>query len=140
MRLFILAAAAAAAAATLLLLQVSALLILAAAAVAALLLLQVSAARTVRTEPLLRYWNPIKNLGDPFVREIAQFAVKARNDQAQTGLVLEKVLKAEILFEAGINYRIVFEVKDGTNTRRFEALVWDKPWEHSRHLSSFNAV
>ncbi|KAF8030295.1 hypothetical protein BT93_E2674 [Corymbia citriodora subsp. variegata] len=113
------------------------LLILAAAAV---LLLQVSAAGAVRTEPLLGGWHPIKNLSDPYVREIAEFAIKTRNDQAKTGLVLEKVAKGETQVVAGMNYRLVLEVKDGADPKSFEALVWDKPWEHSRRLSSFKAV
>lgn len=114
------------------------LLIVAAAAV--LLLLQVLAAGAARTEPLVGGWEPIKNLNDPYVQEIAKFAIKTHNDQAKTGLVLEKVVKGETQVVAGTNYRLVVEVKDGTNKKSFEALVWDKPWEHSRRLSSFKAV
>ncbi|KAI6704636.1 hypothetical protein NL676_007598 [Syzygium grande] len=114
------------------------LLILAAAAV--LLLLQVSAAGSAHTEPLLGGWNPVKNLSDPYVREIAEFAVKTHNDNAKTGLLLKKVVKGETQVVSGTNYRLVVEVKDGVETKSFEALVWDKPWERFRRLSSFKAV
>ncbi|KAF8030296.1 hypothetical protein BT93_E2675 [Corymbia citriodora subsp. variegata] len=109
-------------------------------AAAVLLLLQVSAAGAARTEAPVGGWKPIKNLSDPYVREIAEFAVKTRNDEANTGLSLERVAKGETQVVAGTNYRLVVEVKDGANTKSFEAVVWDQPWQHSRRLSSFKAV
>ncbi|XP_010057839.2 cysteine proteinase inhibitor 1 [Eucalyptus grandis] len=109
-------------------------------AAAVLLLLQVSAAGAARTEGLLGGWKPIKNLSDPYVREIAEFAVKTRNDEAKSGLALEKVVKGEMQVVSGTKYRLVIEVKDGAETKSFEAVVWDKSWEHSRRLSSFKAV
>ncbi|XP_030553024.1 cysteine proteinase inhibitor 1-like [Rhodamnia argentea] len=115
------------------------LLILAATAVA-VLLLEVSAAGAARTGPPLGGWQPIKNLSDPYVREIAEFAVKTHNVEANTGLLLKKVVKGETQVVAGTNYKLVVEVKDGADAKRFEALVWDKPWEHFRRLSSFKAV
>ncbi|KAI6704638.1 hypothetical protein NL676_007600 [Syzygium grande] len=113
------------------------LLILAAAAV---LLLQVSASRAAHPEQLLGGWKPIKNLSDPYVREIAEFAVKTHNDEAKTGLVLKMVVKGETQGVAGTNYRLVINVKDGASTKSFEAIVWDKPWEHFRSLTLFKAV
>ncbi|KAI3434182.1 Cystatin domain-containing protein, partial [Psidium guajava] len=115
-------------------------LILLVAAAVLLLLLQVSAAGAARTGALVGGWQPIKNLSDPYVREIAEFAVKAHNDDAKTGLVLKKVVKGETQVVSGTNYRLVVEVEDGADTRSFEAVVWDKPWEHFRRLSSFKAV
>ncbi|KAL3740877.1 hypothetical protein ACJRO7_022066 [Eucalyptus globulus] len=114
------------------------LLIVAAAAV--LLLLQVLAAGAARSEPLVGGWEPIKNLNDPYVQEIAKFAIKTHNDQAKTGLVLEKVVKGETQVVAGTNYKLVVAAKDGASTKNFEAVVWDKPWEHSRSLTSFKPV
>ncbi|KAI6704634.1 hypothetical protein NL676_007596 [Syzygium grande] len=107
---------------------------------AALLLLQVSAFGAAPGEPLLGGWTPMKNLSDPYVREVAEFAVKTHNDDANTGLLLKKVVKGETQVVSGTNYRLVVEVKDGANTKNFEALVFDKPWEHVRRLSSFKAV
>ncbi|KAI6704643.1 hypothetical protein NL676_007605 [Syzygium grande] len=114
------------------------LLILAAAAV--LLLLKVSTAGAARREALLGGWNPIKDLSDPFVGEIAGFAIKTHNDEAKTGLVLEKVLRGETQVVSGTNYRIIIQVKDGAETKNFEAVVFDKSWEHVRRLTSFKPV
>ncbi|KAF8030299.1 hypothetical protein BT93_E2678 [Corymbia citriodora subsp. variegata] len=85
-------------------------------------------------------WKPIKDLSDSYVQEIAEFAIKTHNDNAKTGLVLEKVVKGETQVVEGTNYRLVVKVKDGANTKSFEAIVWDKPWEHFRRLTSFKAV
>ncbi|XP_030519488.1 cysteine proteinase inhibitor 1-like [Rhodamnia argentea] len=110
-------------------------------AAAAVLLLHVSAAGAAAPRgPLVGGWKPIKNLSDPYVREIAEFAVEAHNDDARTGLVLKKVVRGEEQVVSGTNYRLVVEVEDGADTRSFEAVVWDKPWEHFRRLESFKAV
>ncbi|XP_010057838.2 cysteine proteinase inhibitor 1 [Eucalyptus grandis] len=114
------------------------LLIVAAAAV--LLLLQVLAAGATRDGAAGRGWEPIKNLNDPYVQEIAKFAIKTHNDEAKTGLVLEKVVKGETQVVAGTNYKLVVAAKDGADTKNFEAVVWDKPWEHFRSLTSFKPV
>ncbi|XP_030446468.1 cysteine proteinase inhibitor 1-like [Syzygium oleosum] len=113
------------------------LLILAAAAV--LLLLRVSATRAARRE-LVGGWNPINDLSDPYVGEIADFAVKKHSEEAKMGLVLEKVVKGETQVVSGSNYRLVIEVKDGADTKCFEVVVFDKPWEHVRSLTSFEPV
>ncbi|XP_030511425.1 cysteine proteinase inhibitor 1-like [Rhodamnia argentea] len=109
-------------------------------AAAAVVLLQVSAAGAGSTGAVVGGWKPIKNLSDPYVREIAEFAVKTHNGEANTGLLLKNVVKGETQVAAGMNYRLVVEVKGGADAGRFEALVWDKPWEHFRRLSSFEAV
>ncbi|KAI6704628.1 hypothetical protein NL676_007590 [Syzygium grande] len=44
------------------------------------------------------------------------------------------VVKGETQVVSGTNYRLVVEVKDGANTKNFEALVFDQPWEHVRRL------
>ncbi|KAF8030297.1 hypothetical protein BT93_E2676 [Corymbia citriodora subsp. variegata] len=111
------------------------LLILAAAAI--LLLLKVSASGPYTTELLVVGWNPIKNLSDPYVREIAEFAVKTHNDEAKTGMVLEKVVGGDTQVVSGTGYRLVIEVKDGAKIKNYVALVWDQSWKHFRRLLSF---
>ncbi|XP_030553036.2 cysteine proteinase inhibitor 1-like [Rhodamnia argentea] len=110
------------------------------AAAATVVLLQVSATGAGITVAVVGGWKPIKNLSDPYVKEIAEFAVKTHNGEANTGLLLKSVVKGETQVTAGTNYRLVVEVKGGADAGRFEALVWDKPWEHFRRLSSFEAV
>ncbi|KAF7846922.1 hypothetical protein BT93_L3589 [Corymbia citriodora subsp. variegata] len=101
------------------------LLILAAAAI--LLLLKVSASGPYTTELLVVGWNPIKNLSDPYTH----------NDEAKTGLVLEKVVGGDTQVVSGTGYRLVIEVKDGAKIKNYVALVWDQSWKHFRRLLSF---
>ncbi|KAF8028582.1 hypothetical protein BT93_E1269 [Corymbia citriodora subsp. variegata] len=107
------------------------LLILAAATAATVVLLQGSGAGAARTDPL-DIWKPIKNLSDPYVREIAEFAVEKHNEKSQTKLVLNKVVKGERLALKktadlfGTTYRLVVEVKDGADLKSYDTVVWDR--------------
>lgn len=95
------------------------------------------AAGADRKDSLVGGWTPIKNLSDPHVQEIAQFAVSEYNKQAKKELKYEAVNKGESQVVAGTNYRLTLNVRDGTSTLAFEAVVWEKPWQHFRKLVSF---
>ncbi|KAF8030298.1 hypothetical protein BT93_E2677 [Corymbia citriodora subsp. variegata] len=71
---------------------------------------------------------------------IKEFTAKGENAEAKTGLVLQKVVKGETQVVLGANYMLVIEAKDGVETKNYEALVWDNPGEHFRHLLSFMAL
>ncbi|KAF8026359.1 hypothetical protein BT93_F2987 [Corymbia citriodora subsp. variegata] len=114
--------------------------IAATAAAAVLVFLEVSAARVAPRGPLFGGWMLIANLSDPHVRETAEFAVKTHNDEAKTGLLLEKVFKGEMQVVGGANYRLVIKAKDRAGTKNYEAVVWERLWEHLRGLTSFKAV
>lgn len=100
-----------------------------------LLLLVASSAK--RAAPLAGGWQPIKNLNDPHVREIAEFAVAEYNKQSKVDLKLKSVVKGETQVVAGTNYRLVVSVKNGVKAEKYEAVVWEKPWQHFRNLTSF---
>ncbi|CAL9074166.1 unnamed protein product [Musa acuminata var. zebrina] len=86
-------------------------------------------------------WTPIKNTDDPHVREIAEFAIAEHNNQANASLALSKVVKGETQVVAGTNYRLVLQVKDASGARvKYQAVVWEKPWENFRQLTSFKLV
>ncbi|XP_065022666.1 cysteine proteinase inhibitor 1-like [Musa acuminata AAA Group] len=87
-------------------------------------------------------WTPIKNISDPDVGEIAEFAVAEHNHEAGTNLTLCKVVKGETQVVAGINYKLVIEAKDGGVgvVSEYEAVVWEKTWEHFRRLTSFKLL
>ncbi|RRT59205.1 hypothetical protein B296_00014443 [Ensete ventricosum] len=87
-------------------------------------------------------WTPIKNISDPDVGEIAEFAVAEHNHEAATNLTLCKVVKGETQVVAGINYKLVLEAKDGGVgvVSEYEAVVWEKAWEHLRKLTSFELL
>ncbi|KAF8028534.1 hypothetical protein BT93_E1226 [Corymbia citriodora subsp. variegata] len=110
-------------------------LILAAAATATvLLLLQCSAAPPKEKD----IWEPIKNPQDPYVQEIAEFAVKKHNEDARTNLVLKKVVKGETSDFLGTVYRLIIDVNDRADMKRYNTTVWDlKP---ARILVKFEPV
>ncbi|RWW25321.1 hypothetical protein BHE74_00058818 [Ensete ventricosum] len=86
-------------------------------------------------------WTAIEDLKDPHVREIAEFAVSEHNKLEKTNLTLRKVEGGESQVVAGMNYRLVLEVRDGSGASvRYEAVVWEKTWEHFRELTSFRKL
>ncbi|XP_028755023.1 cysteine proteinase inhibitor 5-like, partial [Neltuma alba] len=79
-------------------------------------------------------WTPIANIEEPHVTEIANFAVEEYDKRNGVKLKLEKVVKGET--------QVVATTKDGSSsaTKNYEAVVREKPWEHFRNLTSFEAV
>ncbi|EHA8586682.1 cysteine proteinase inhibitor 1 [Cocos nucifera] len=92
------------------------------------------------SKALLGGWQPIKNVNDAHVQEIAKFAVSEHNKLANTRLAFSKVVKGETQVVSGINYRLVVEAKNGGTTAKYEAVVWEKAWEGFRKLTSFEPV
>ncbi|KAK4744244.1 hypothetical protein SAY87_010556 [Trapa incisa] len=90
--------------------------------------------------PLVGGWQSINDINDPYIKEIAGFAVNEYNKQALASLKFAKVTSGESQVIAGTNYRLIIAAIDGTTTRNYEAIVWDKPWEHFRQLTSFKPV
>ncbi|KAF5742117.1 Cysteine proteinase inhibitor 5 [Tripterygium wilfordii] len=85
-------------------------------------------------------WGPIKDLNDPHVKEIADFAVTEHNKAANASLKLQSVVHGEEQVVAGTNYKLVLEVMDGKAKKKFEVVVWEKPWQHFMNVTSFKAV
>ncbi|KAL5097491.1 hypothetical protein RYX36_001818 [Vicia faba] len=86
-------------------------------------------------------WTPIKNINDPYVKEIAEFALTEHGKQSGEKLSLVKVVSGESQVVAGTNYRLVLAAKDGSAaTKNYEAQVWDKPFAHFRNLTSFKPL
>ncbi|XWS15478.1 hypothetical protein CRYUN_Cryun34aG0004100 [Craigia yunnanensis] len=86
---------------------------------------------------LLGGWTPIENITDPHVTEIAEFAVTEYNKQSKTTLKLLKVVKGETQVVAGLNYKLLLNATDGAATNLYQAVVWEKAWEHYMNLTSF---
>ncbi|KAJ8492683.1 hypothetical protein OPV22_014404 [Ensete ventricosum] len=100
-----------------------------------------SASAAASSGKALGGWTPIKDVNDPHVLEIAQFAVSEHNKQANSGLALDKVVKGETQVVSGANYRLVLSASDGSGaSARYEAVVWEKPWEKFRQLTSFKKL
>ncbi|KAF3451836.1 hypothetical protein FNV43_RR07932 [Rhamnella rubrinervis] len=99
-----------------------------------------SAASAARSNALLGGWKPIEDLKDPHVKEIAEFAVSEHNKQSKADLKFDSVVKGESQVVAGTNYRLVISVKNGKASELYQAVVWEKTWEHFLKLTSFNPV
>jgi len=85
-------------------------------------------------------WSPIKNINDPHVTEIANYAVTEHDKQSGQKLKLEKVIKGETQIVSGVNYRLVIAATDGSSSKNYEAIVLEKEWQHFRSLTSFTPL
>ncbi|CAK8538869.1 unnamed protein product [Lathyrus sativus] len=83
--------------------------------------------------------NPIKNIKDPQVLEIAQFAVTEQQKQSGVKLSLVEVISGEVQVVAGKNYRLDLTANDGSVTKKYQALVVDLP-DHTKILTSFRSL
>lgn len=99
-----------------------------------------SAAGHNRKPVLVGGWQPIKDVKDPNVQEIAQFAISEHNKTAMTDLKYEKVVRGETQVVAGTNYRLVIAAKDGGVSKNYQAVVYERIWEGYRNLTSFKQV
>ncbi|KAL3845464.1 hypothetical protein ACJIZ3_002867 [Penstemon smallii] len=80
---------------------------------------------------------PIENPNDPTVVEIAKFAVAEHNKNAKAELEFVKVVKGEILAVVGTHYKLVISAKDGSDTKNYEAVVYERPWDKVLKLIFF---
>ncbi|GAB2212990.1 hypothetical protein Droror1_Dr00021001 [Drosera rotundifolia] len=89
--------------------------------------------------PIAGGYSPISRLNDPSITDIAVFAVTEHNRIAHSNLKFVKVVKGEQQVVAGVNYRllIVAEEEDGGVGGKYQAVVYERPWEHFRSLTSF---
>ncbi|GKV49016.1 hypothetical protein SLEP1_g55790 [Rubroshorea leprosula] len=85
-------------------------------------------------------WQPIKNLNDPHLLEIARFAVSEFNKQSKMNLTLDGILKGEKQIVSGVNYRLNLAVEDGSQRKLYEAIVWEKDGESFKKLISFKPI
>ncbi|XP_020995578.1 cysteine proteinase inhibitor 1-like [Arachis duranensis] len=87
------------------------------------------------------YWTALKDVNNyPHVTELAEFAVTEYNKQSEKNLKLVKLLKGDMQVVAGFNYRFVLEAKDESGSSNFEAVVWEKTWDHFKSLTSFTPL
>ncbi|XP_020574736.1 cysteine proteinase inhibitor 1 [Phalaenopsis equestris] len=93
-----------------------------------------------RGSPMVGAWEPIDNLSDPHVQEIARFAVAENNEKTNGVLKLSRVVSGESQVVAGTKYRLIVEAGGGGGPAKYEAVVWDQPWKKFRQLISFHKV
>ncbi|MQM23828.1 hypothetical protein Taro_056898 [Colocasia esculenta] len=102
------------------------------------LLLSVAALVSHRAMARVGSYKPIHDVGNPYVQEIAKFAVAEHNKQTGKALlVYVQVVSGEQQVVAGINYKLVVEVADAGAKKYFEAVVFDNKWGKLRKLVYF---
>ncbi|KAJ0973622.1 hypothetical protein J5N97_015587 [Dioscorea zingiberensis] len=90
--------------------------------------------------PLLGGSHPIKNLKDPHILEIANFAVSEHNKECKSNLIFQRLVGGKIGVVEGLEYHLIIEAKDGTKLSRYEAVVWEREWLNFRQLTSFKLL
>ncbi|KAK7379926.1 hypothetical protein VNO78_34202 [Psophocarpus tetragonolobus] len=85
-------------------------------------------------------WSPIKDVKDPHVVDIANYAVTEYDKRSGAKLKLLRVVKGETQVVSGTNYRLILTAKHESATTNYEAIVWEKIWLHFRNLTSFKPL
>ncbi|KAL5728883.1 hypothetical protein ACHQM5_001913 [Ranunculus cassubicifolius] len=105
-----------------------------------LFILEVSATGGRKIGGLVGSWTPIKDISDPHIQELGQFAVSEHNKADGTNLRFDRVTKGESQVVSGENYRLVVKAVDGSAANNYEAVVWEKAWAGVKNLTSFKQV
>ncbi|XP_058726204.1 cysteine proteinase inhibitor 5-like [Vicia villosa] len=91
-------------------------------------------------EVISEEWRPIKEINDPYVIGVADFAVNQFNKITGANLKFEKIIKGESQIVKGKNYRFILSATDGVVSNNYQATVYDMPWGYIRNLTSFEIV
>lgn len=105
-------------------------------------LLSVASIVTHHAVALVGEYKRIGDVGDPYVVGIGKFAVAEHNKQvAGQQLVFIRVVSGEEQLVAGTNYRLVIEAGDAAGAKKaYEAVVYDRPRDKLRSLTSFKPI
>ncbi|XP_010513103.1 PREDICTED: cysteine proteinase inhibitor 5-like [Camelina sativa] len=85
-------------------------------------------------------WTPIKDVKDPHIVEIGQFAVSEFDKLTRSRLTFVKVVQGESQVVSGVNYRLLLEANGSKLTKQFVAVVLEKPSLKSMNLTSFKPI
>lgn len=87
-------------------------------------------------------WTPIKDLSDPRVVNIADYALTAHNTEAHSLLQFNKVIQGESSQgEFGTTYKLIIEAKDEKGAlNKYMAIVRESDSPASKELISFKAI
>ncbi|KAK8501476.1 hypothetical protein V6N13_096963 [Hibiscus sabdariffa] len=85
-------------------------------------------------------WKPIKDINDPHVVEIAEFAVDEYNKKGNTGLKLVTVMRGETQVISGTNYLLILKTTNGTATKTYQAVVWEDALKNKKLFRFINRV
>ncbi|GAB2252642.1 hypothetical protein Droror1_Dr00005489 [Drosera rotundifolia] len=82
-------------------------------------------------------WQEIKNITDPYMVGIAEFAVTEHDKKFHAEVKFGQLLAGEYQVINGANYRIAIEAFEGSIKGRYAAFVTDRPWQKIKVLKSF---
>ncbi|KAK9681435.1 hypothetical protein RND81_10G001900 [Saponaria officinalis] len=85
-------------------------------------------------------YRPIKDVSEPHVQEIGKYAVTKHNQLDGTKLQFVRIVRGESQVVAGTNYRLQISAKDsaaGGGVSDYQAVVYERPWDNYRNLTSF---
>ncbi|CAA7052076.1 unnamed protein product [Microthlaspi erraticum] len=85
-------------------------------------------------------WSPIKNISDPHIIEVGEFAVSEYTRETKSDLNFVTIVSGESQVVAGMNYRLVITANHTGESKNYKAIVWEKPWLKSMNLTSFKPV
>ncbi|GMI93268.1 hypothetical protein HRI_002996100 [Hibiscus trionum] len=85
-------------------------------------------------------WTSIKNVTDPHVMQIAEFAVDENNVRSGENLELMAVVRGATQVVSGMNYRMVLKATDGTTAKLYMTFVFEKAWEGYKKLDYFEPL
>lgn len=82
-------------------------------------------------------WTPIRNISEPHVQGLGEYAVKVHNERKGTNLKFHRVISGYTQLVNGINYKLYIEAVNGEFLRpiTYEAIVWE-----NRSLSNFTVL
>lgn len=88
------------------------------------------------TQGIVGGWHPIKDINDPQITGIANFAVTEYNKRTGLKLKLKNVVQGEVQIISGTNYSLILSAGDSSGYNVYEAVVYES-LQHSKKLTSF---
>ncbi|KAL0877748.1 hypothetical protein Bca101_027454 [Brassica carinata] len=87
-------------------------------------------------------WHTIKDIKDPCLVVIAEFAISEYNKHKNLRLKLQRIVSGDEQFVGGINYRLMLNVTDGCKegSMIYEAEVFEQAWLDFMELNYFKPI
>ncbi|CAK8530663.1 unnamed protein product [Lathyrus sativus] len=81
-------------------------------------------------------WSPIKDIHDPQIIGMANFAVTEYDKRTGLKLKLKNIVKGEVQIISGTNYHLTLSAGDSSGYNVYETVVYES-LQHSKNLTSF---
>ncbi|XP_004151250.1 cysteine proteinase inhibitor 5 [Cucumis sativus] len=85
-------------------------------------------------------YKPIKDIADPYIQSLGEFAVKEHNKEAKTELKFKEVISGKLQIVAGTNYELQLTALEGSIINIiYETLVFTD-LKNENHLIKFYSI